>query len=578
MKSLVAALFVGISLFLGAAAAQQSEPEAVWVQIEAHPDLETARQRAAVYAARLADVNGFALGGSWYGILLGPYARPDAERVLQVYRAEGQIPRDSFIARSADLGAQFWPGADGAGTAGAAITAPDAGAAAAPQPAPQPVDETPAEARRSERLLSAEQRRDLQVALKAAGFYTAAIDGAFGAGTRRSMAEWQAAQGYEPTGVLTTRQRQELMDQYNAPLISVGMRRITDEKAGIALKIPAGEVRFARYEAPFAHYESIGALGARVLLISQRGDRATLYGLYDIMQTLEIVPLDGPRQRDGNSFTLEGRGGGIVSHTEARLEDGVIKGFTLVWPEGDEARRQRVLAEMRASFTRLDAVLDPAEGAEARQSVDLVSGLAVRKPRLTRSGFFVDGTGRVLTSADVTEGCTRITLENGHPAETALRDDGLGVALLKPAQALAPMAVAELAETAPPLQAGVIVAGFPYGGLLGAPTLTHGTLADLTGLRGETELNRLQLDALPGDIGGPVLNPAGQVVGMLLGAPKTGQQLPRGVAFAASAGALRNVLDLAGIAPQTPGAGTDLPPDDLNRRAAAITVLVSCWD
>ena len=37
--------------------------------------------------------------------------------------------------------------------------------------------------------------------------------------------------------------------------------------------------------------------GVRVLLISQSGDQGTLFGLYDIMQTLEIVPMEGPRDR-----------------------------------------------------------------------------------------------------------------------------------------------------------------------------------------------------------------------------------------------------------------------------------------
>ncbi|XHE54211.1 peptidoglycan-binding protein [Phaeobacter sp. BS34] len=212
----------------------------------------------------------------------------------------------------------------------------------------------------AESRLTREERKDLQTALKAAGFYTSTIDGAFGRGTRGSMSDWQSARGYAPTGVLTTAQRQALMDEYNAPLISVGMEPLTDTKAGIALKIPAGEVTFDRYESPFALFKSSGDLGAQVLLISQPGDKRTLYGLYDIMQTLKIVPLDGPRQRSGNSFTLEGRGNGIVSYTEARLANGEIKGFTLVWPMGDDDRRARVLAEMQTSFERIDGVLDPA--------------------------------------------------------------------------------------------------------------------------------------------------------------------------------------------------------------------------
>ena len=56
-------------------------------------------------------------------------------------------------------------------------------------------------------------------------------------------------------------------------------------------------MQFDHYEPPFVHYGERGGSGVRVLLISQPGDQSTLFGLYDILQTLEIVPLDGERER-----------------------------------------------------------------------------------------------------------------------------------------------------------------------------------------------------------------------------------------------------------------------------------------
>ncbi len=576
----VFAAFLFLSLALLRPALAQ---EAAWVQIEAHPSLTTAQQRASQFAGQLADVNGFALGGGWYGIALGPYSRPDAERVLRVYRLQGQIPQDSYVVESGNFGQQFWPVGDNALTTQAVPptqVAPETQLAQAePQPVPEPADETPAEARRGERLLNAGERRALQVALKAAGFYASSIDGAFGRGTRAAMSDWQSARGYEPTGVLTTRQRQALMDEYNAPLISVGMRAHTDDRAGIAMQMPMDAVRFSKYESPFAHYDAAGDLGVRVLLISQPGDRATLYGLYDIMQTLEIVPLEGPRTRDGDSFTLEGRGRGIVSYTQATLKAGQIKGFTLIWPEGDEDRRNRVLTEMKASFERLDGVLDPAAGADAPQSVDLISGLAVRKPKLSRSGFYIDAAGTVLTTAEAVQGCTRITLDHEYPAQVAALDEASGLAVLRPEVALAPMAVARLRPGAPRLQSNVAVSGYSYGGVLGAPTLTFGTVADLKGLQGEEGLTRLALAPLPGDAGGPVLDTGGGLLGVLLPAAGSGQRLPGDVSFAADAGVIRAMLAEAGVTiGEEAQTGTPLPPDDLSKLALGMTVLVGCWD
>ncbi|MFA3916026.1 serine protease [Ruegeria hyattellae] len=569
------AFLLAVTFGLRAATAQQSGAEGVWVQIEAHSDFPVAEQRAQFFSGSLADVQGFALGGGWYGIVLGPYTRADAEQVLRVYRAERQIPSDSFITFSRSLGRQFWP-QDGATGIVTAPTLPT------PTPAAQsPVvvsDETPAQARRSERLLNREERRGLQTALKAEGFYNSTIDGAFGPGTRRSMADWQSVNGYEPTGILTTSQRIVLMDQYNAPLLSVGMARRSDEKAGISVDLPLGEVAFSRYDPPFAHYDAQSDLGARVLLISQQGERADLFGLYDVMQTLEIVPLDGPRQRRKDSFTIEGRGNGIVSYTEATLRDGQIKGFSLIWPEGDEGRRARVLQAIKTSFARTDGALDPAEGAEAAQSVDLVSGLEIRKPRISRSGFYVDRSGAVLTVTEAVQNCTRITLDNTYRADLVSQDSGLGVAILRPTQPLAPMAVAELHPDEPKLQSPVTLAGYSYEGVLGAPTLTFGTLSDVAGLRGEVELSRLAMAPQKGDAGGPVFDTGGSVVGMLLPDPANGQQLPRDVSFAADAQALRNVLEESGLTVENASDAAEITPDELNRRAIGMTVLVSCWD
>ena len=582
MKSFFASILFMFAFMVRAASAQ----DVVWVQIEAHPSLRVAQERAQLYSGDLADVSGFSLGRNWYGVVLGPYARADAERVLEVYRAERKIPVDSFISLTATLGQQFWPvGADILNRGVVVVPqlgqlgdADQATQAAATQPTPALPDETKAEARRSERALNAEQRKELQIALRAAGFYNAAIDGAFGSGTRNSMSNWQIANNVDRTGVLTTAQRQTLLNQYNAPLISVGMTRITDHKAGIALQLPGHEVKFARYESPFAHYDASGDLGARVLLISQPGDRATLFGLYDIMQTLAIVPLDGPRQRSKNSFTLEGHGNGIASYTQARLKDGQIKGFTLIWPLGDEDRRTRVLTRMKASFERLDGVLDPGAGADAQQRIDLVSGLETRKPRLSRSGFYVDGSGSVVTTAQAVQGCTKITLDHSYAANVVAINDTLGLAVLRPVDALAPTSVAQLRTDAPRLQSAVAVSGYSYEGVLGAPTLTFGTLADIKGLQGEADLTRLALATQPGDAGGPVFDTRGGVVGMLLPVAASGQKLPDGVSFAANANAIRALLDSADISAQTGLNSGAMAPDDLIRMASGMTVLVSCWD
>ena len=585
--------FIAVVFAIGLAvpAAFSQGQNLAWVQIEAQPSLARAQASIRRYAAELQDVNGFTIARGWYAIALGPYTPEDAQRVLQVYRGERVIPRDSYIARSSDYRQQFWPvGANILNRPALTIPeaapepepepVPQADTATAPEPetAPEPADETIREARAGERLLSREERAQLQVALKWAGFYQGGIDAAFGRGTRASMARWQEANNFETTGVLTTRQRAELFRQYNAVLEGLDLQIVRDETMGIEMKLPVGVLEFGKYEPPFAHYNPTGDVDAKVLLISQEGDEDTLAGLYDIMQTLEIVPETGPRMLEKDSFTLIGEGALSISYTQAWLEGGRIKGFTLLWPAGDEERRTRLLSEMQASFQRLDGVLDPAAGSNEDQRIDLIAGLEVRKPRLTRSGFFVDHEGTVVTTADAVEGCGRITIDEEYDAEIAARNDGLGISVLRPKQALAPISVARFQNNIPRLQSTVAVAGYSYGGILGAPTLTFGQLADLRGLNGEERMKRLALAPLDGDAGGPVIDTGGAVLGMLLPEPESGRKLPEGVSFAADVDAVQQVLSEAGIKVAAASGGDAVAPETLTRKAADMTVLVSCWE
>lgn len=572
----------------------QSPDDVVWVQIEAQPSLSEATARARAYEAQLEDVNGFSLGGGWYAIAVGPYRRSDAEQVLRSYVRDRIVARDSFIQLSTNFRQQFWPvganvlnrgvlDAPGAVETTAAPTeqATPTQEAEAPTPAAPVIaapDETLAEARRSERALTAQDRKDLQIALQWAGFYNAAIDGSYGRGTRASMGAWQEANNFERTGVLTTLQRAALLQQYNAVLDGLGLQVVRDTQAGIEMIMPTAEVGFARYESPFSQYDSIGDIGARVLLISQAGDQNTLFGLYDILQTLEIVPLNGARERSRNSFTILGENNQIVSETRVTLQDGAVKGFMLIWPAGDEERRTRVIAEMDKSFARLPGTLDPAAGGEAEQAIDLVAGLQVRQPIRARSGFFIDGQGTVVTTSTVVGSCARLTIDGDTDADLVAQDPDSGVALLRPRDGLAPIAVAAFDLGTPRLQSEVSVAGYSYEGVLSAATLTFGKVADVRGLGGEENLNRLSLKAQPGDAGGPVFDESGNVVGMLLPKPSGAQELPEDVSFALDSASIAKVASAAGVELSAAAGSGAIAPRDLRLAAQGMTVLVSCWE
>lgn len=592
---LVACLSLGPSLLsTSPAAAQQSEAQ-VWIQIEAKSNLAEAEERAAAWQTMFDNVQGYRVGSGWHVIALGPFDRTDAETRLSGLLRENLVPGDSFITDGRGFEASFWPvgapltdeaaTAEGTPTSEAApeaATDPAPDATAEAEPLPLIPDETPEQARESESLLSQSDRELLQTALKWFGFYDSGIDGAFGRGTRASMAAWQEAMGYETTGILTTFQRDTLVANYQAEQAALGLATVTEPEAGIEVTLPTALVAFDHYEPPFVHFTAKdGSDALRITLISQPGDQSALYGLYDMLQTLEIMPVTGPRERGERSFTLRGESATVTSAAYAELSRGLIKGWIVTWNPGADLPIDRILPAIEASFRPVgDRALDPGiVPMDGATKAGLLSGLEVRKPRLTRSGFYIDAQGRVLTSADAVAQCGRVTLDAGTEASVTFTDPKGGIALVTPTTPISPPATAEFQLGPDRIGAEIAVAGYSYGDALPAPVLTFGTLEATEGLAGEPGIKRLALAALPGDAGGPVVDNTGAVLGVLLpAATDPARILPEGVAFAATGPAIAAALQAQGVTLAQAARQGALPPEDLARQAARMTVLVSCWE
>ncbi len=549
--------------------------DVVYVQIEAHPDIDDARDRARDYARIVPDVNGFAVSPPWYAIALGPYPEAEARETLSRLRAQGLVPRDSYVTDGGSFRERFWPVG---GATDAQTRTPEVDVQAEPSAEPRTPDETPAQARASEAALDRPEREAIQRALEWLGHYDGAIDASFGRGTRAAMAAWQRASGLEPTGILTTAGRSRLLSDYAAEQAALGLEPLAVPEAGLALTAPMGLLAFDRIEAPFVHYEPREAGGMRMSLISAPGDAAALAALYAIMQTVDLVPEAGERSRSEDAFAITGVASDRTTRVVARLEGDRIAGYLLSWPPAQDRIAARALAEMDRTLVSNGPALSPDAGFEpSAQDRDTVSGLDVRRPSRVASGFYVDGSGAAVTTAAHVDGCTRITLGGGPEAEVATSAGG--VAVLRPLAPTAPVTVASLATEEGRLGSRIAVAGFPFDGVLGTATLTFGALEDVRGLDGDEAVLRLRLEARDGDRGGPVLDPAGRVTGMLgAGEPGDGRALPRDAAFALKASALARLLADAGIRPRLAEGARAIAPEDLAQRASEMTMLVECWE
>ncbi len=567
---------MGLLLAFGMFFAQIARAETAWIQLEALPDLNAAETRAREYASIGGELAGFSAGGKWYVLAIGPFDPAQAAGRMTELKQSGKIPADAYITDGAAHGQQFWP------IGAAAQIAPDESVAelpaadeiaptdAADQPVPELLvaDETPEQARASEGDLPREDKAMLQTALAWYGFYDAAVDGSFGKGTRASMAAWQTANGFEPTGILTTAQRDTLTGNYAADQSQFGFQLITEPEAGIEISLPTAMITFDHYEPPFVHYTEKDGSGLRMILISEPGDETTLAGLYEVLQTLDVMPASGERSLDGNSFSLNGSNDSIASYAYAKASKGAVKGYLVTWPPALSDKMQRILLTLQSTFRSVgEKALDPGlVSLDASVRTGLLAGMAVKVPTQTGSGFFVDDQARVVTAAQTVAACARITLDGETEAQIIATDGAL--ALLEPAAPMAPLAIASIAAASAREGSPIVAAGYALNIPLPGPVLSTGSFE-------QADANSITLAIAQTNTGGPALDAFGAVQGMIL-PPQDGQTLPNGIAVAVGIGPLAQLLadnGITGAAAPT----TALSPDALAALAKGMTVQVACW-
>lgn len=250
------------------------------------------------------------------------------------------------------------------------------------------------------------------------------------------------------------------------------------------------------------------------------------------------------------------------------------------------ARGDAAAAKIRDLFeTRLTAQQRAAAQAQARQWRP-APGPAQTPPAEERarraeprgSGFRV-APGRIVTSEHVVAGCPRILV--GGQRSTRLAADAvndLAVIDVPGDQG----AVAPVRSTAARLGEGVTIAGFPLEGLLAGLSVTSGNVSRLSGLGGHTGQLQISAPVQPGNSGGPVLDAAGQVIGVVvskldaLGVAKVTGDVPQNVNFAIKGEPLRAFLDAHGVAYSSSSGGQPLAADAIAARARQFTVLIQC--
>ena len=208
-------------------------------------------------------------------------------------------------------------------------------------------------------------------------------------------------------------------------------------------------------------------------------------------------------------------------------------------------------------------------------------------PRLyaTGSGFYVTTTGHVLTNNHVVAECSEVKIteaEHSTTAKVLATDANLDLALVQLPHAV-PTAVV-FRENAPRLGENVVVMGFPLSGLLSSDAVvTTGIVSALAGMRDDKHQLQISAPVQPGNSGGPLLDPAGHLVGVVVAkldgvrmASLTGA-IPENVNFAIKGEEARSFLRAHGVGVVTAPSGKDLTTDVIAEQGLRYTVRLECW-
>ena len=546
-------------LFAGVSSAQGRE---YWVHIRSFGKVGQAFQLIQDLADGVPALHIFEAADGNFVVASGEFTKDSAAELRNRLIDAGIISDSSAVIDGEDFRVQLWPAAE-------------------PTEPAQPAAETTAansQASQEKALFDEGEKLAAQIALAWSGDYRGAIDGIFGPRTRAAVQAFQRRNSIDPTGQLTRGQFDLLIRQHNQEVEKAGYKTVEHEPAGISIGIPRSMLEFSRTDIPFIYYDPTPGNRLQLFLISMPGNRVTLEALYNLFLGFEFMPEGGHRSLERQRFAIQSRNDRLNVYADVRLFERRVKGFLLLWHPDIDPLMTRMSRSMSADFQESsESTFSIPLGSNDGDDDSFFAGLKIPRPKSRHSGFFIDSVGTVATSSSVASACSGIMLAPDQKMTVAADSPADGVALLTPAETQVPLAHARFQPSRIASGAQITASGYSFGGELGAPSQSHGRWIGRDPSADKTERYLAEVEAYPGDFGGPVLDKTGAVVGMLREQSSEGKILPEGVQPVAPASAIASLATSIGKSAMYSFSGGKLVPSDLNRLASDMTVLIDCY-
>lgn len=443
------------------------------------------------------------------------------------------------------------------------------------------------------RRLSADEKRFLQAGLAFANVYNGLLDGAWGPGSQRALERYELRNG-RPDLVTNADVLFLALETYEV-LKKDGWVRQYDSTLDMSFLVPTvGFVAGAPSE-NFVNMELTGS-SLRYSLTIGSGSQTERLHLYTEGQALgEVYHVRRPTLWITSARTA----GGVSLYTRSDYRRGAWSSILLSARDADAGALAAVTGSIEPGYAgqigispgvlatgieTMAAMLDgrSAAGSETGPTAadTAPAGSAADQAQGFGTGFLVSDSGDFLTNNHVVSGCTSLSID-GIPATVIATDAAFDLALLRatPSSDAVP---ARFAEKPARLNSDVTVIGYPLPEILGGLNVTRGSVTSLKGIAGDGVRMQISAPVQPGNSGGPVVNAAGQVVGVVVSkldaqmvADATGD-IPQNINFAIRAEIAKLFLYQNGIEPIEEPEAPAVAPEDLAERAQAFTRLVTC--
>jgi serine protease Do len=441
------------------------------------------------------------------------------------------------------------------------------------------------------RWLTEQEKRLLQTGLAFAGSYNGMIDGAWGPSSQRALERFTQAQG----GDLIVTNGDAVfaaLEAYSA-LEAEGWERQYYSGLDMSFLVPTTALVEGGTSDDFVNMDVRGRSIGYSLTVKDAGGTVRLHQFTAETSRGEVYTV----RRSSVWITSGRRADGVSLYTRSDLRGGVWSTIMLSGSDRDAGAFAAITGSIAPGYApaigispgvlsdgleTLAKLLEepdrPNLPASPRQPDD--ASAAVSPAVGYGTGFLVTTAGDVLTNRHVVADCRSLSID-GQPAVVVAQDETFDLAVLR-ADGLAGTDPATFAQDPARLNSDVTVAGYPLPDLLGGLNITRGSVTSLKGIGGDGINMQISAPVQPGNSGGPVINAAGQVVGVVvakLDAAKVADlydDIPQNVNFAIRGEIAKLFLAQNGVDPVIAPAGSALSPEDLAEVAQGFTRLITC--